>query len=76
VHGFPHSCISIGFALKSEVVVGVVFNPMLDTLYTAVKGCGSFKNGKRLHVSETTELKVFRFALRRCVCVASALRGR
>jgi fructose-1,6-bisphosphatase/inositol monophosphatase family enzyme len=35
VHGFPFVCISIGLVVKKEVVVGVVFNPILDEMFTA-----------------------------------------
>ncbi|CAM9163568.1 unnamed protein product, partial [Ectocarpus fasciculatus] len=39
------------------VVVGVVFNPFTQELYQAVKGGGSFLNGKRLEASETTVME-------------------
>ncbi|KAI1813723.1 inositol monophosphatase [Poronia punctata] len=42
VHGFPHACISLGFAVDRVPAVGVVYNPWLDTLYTAIRGQGAF----------------------------------
>ncbi|CAN0443827.1 unnamed protein product [Ectocarpus sp. 12 AP-2014] len=57
VHGFPVTCVSIGLAKGDEVVVGVVFNPFTQELYQAIKGGGSFLNGKRLEVSETTVME-------------------
>lgn len=36
-----------------QVVLGVVFNPVLDELYVGVKGQGSTLNGRRIQVSET-----------------------
>ncbi|CAK7235209.1 hypothetical protein SBRCBS47491_009214 [Sporothrix bragantina] len=42
VHGFPHACISLGFAIGRKPVVGVVYNPFLDILYTGIKGKGSY----------------------------------
>lgn len=42
VHGFPHACISLGFAVARRPAVGVVYNPFLDILYTGIKGQGSF----------------------------------
>ncbi|EFX06032.1 inositol monophosphatase [Grosmannia clavigera kw1407] len=42
VHGFPHACISLGFAVGRQPAVGVVYNPFLDTLYSAVQGGGAF----------------------------------
>jgi inositol-phosphate phosphatase/L-galactose 1-phosphate phosphatase len=57
VHKFPFSCVSIGFLFKKRTVVGVVYNPMLEELFTAKRGHGAFKNGIRLQVSQTIELK-------------------
>lgn len=56
VHGFPFVCVSIGLAINRTVVVGVVYNPVLDELFTAVKGGGACLNGQRIHVSDTAEL--------------------
>eukprot|EP01126_Amoeba_proteus_P013262 TRINITY_DN1559_c0_g1_i10.p1 TRINITY_DN1559_c0_g1~~TRINITY_DN1559_c0_g1_i10.p1 ORF type:complete len:210 (+),score=30.81 TRINITY_DN1559_c0_g1_i10:130-759(+) len=57
VHRFPMSCISIAFAIGGQVVVGVVNNPMLGDLFTAIRGQGAFHNGRRLRVSQRDELK-------------------
>jgi myo-inositol-1(or 4)-monophosphatase len=47
VHSFPYVCISLGFAVKKLPTVGVIYNPFLDELYTAIKGHGAFvsRNG-------------------------------
>lgn len=42
VHGFPAVCVSIGLVVDKQPVIGVVYNPFLDELYTAVKGSGAF----------------------------------
>ncbi|PTD11212.1 Inositol monophosphatase 2 [Fusarium culmorum] len=42
VHSFPSACISLGLAIDRKPVVGVIYNPWLDTLYTAIKGHGAF----------------------------------
>ena len=42
VHGFPHVCISLGLIYKKSPVLGVVYNPFLDQMYTAAKGLGSY----------------------------------
>ncbi|KAL2836221.1 hypothetical protein BJY01DRAFT_60296 [Aspergillus pseudoustus] len=44
VHGFPHACVSLGFAINRVPTVGVVFNPFTKTLYSAVRGKGAFLN--------------------------------
>mmetsp|Transcript_9754 Transcript_9754/g.14713 ORF Transcript_9754/g.14713 Transcript_9754/m.14713 type:complete len:285 (+) Transcript_9754:56-910(+) len=51
VHRFPNSCISIALVIQKEPVVGVLYNPIADELFTGAKGEGSFLNGKRCAVS-------------------------
>lgn len=41
VHGFPYACVSIGLIDKRKPVLGVIYNPFLDSMYTGVKGQGS-----------------------------------
>ena len=52
IHGFPHTCVVIGLAIKKEMVIGIVYNPVLEQLFTARKGRGAFLNGKPIKVSE------------------------
>ncbi|KAK1226791.1 hypothetical protein PQX77_010228 [Marasmius sp. AFHP31] len=42
VHGFPWVCISLGLIYKRRPVLGVIFNPFLNYLYTGIKGQGSY----------------------------------
>lgn len=56
VHGFPHSCISLGLVINKESVAGIIYNPMLQQLFTAKKGQGAFLNGRQIHVSKIKEL--------------------
>ncbi|KAL4880515.1 hypothetical protein BJY04DRAFT_208120 [Aspergillus karnatakaensis] len=42
IHGFPHACVSIGFAVSRIPAVGVVLNPFTQTLYSAIRGKGAF----------------------------------
>ncbi|KAF5703891.1 myo-inositol-1(or 4)-monophosphatase [Fusarium globosum] len=42
VHSFPSACISLGLAIDRQPAIGVIYNPWLDTLYTAIKGRGAF----------------------------------
>jgi myo-inositol-1(or 4)-monophosphatase len=41
VHGFPFVCISIGLIYRKTPVLGVVYNPFLDELYSAAVGHGA-----------------------------------
>jgi fructose-1,6-bisphosphatase/inositol monophosphatase family enzyme len=56
VHKFPHSCISVGFALNKKILLGIVYNPIQEHLYTAISGKGAYCNGMRISVSKTDKL--------------------
>jgi myo-inositol-1(or 4)-monophosphatase len=55
-HGFPVYCVSIGLHYLDSVILGVVYNPNLGELFTAIKGDGARLNGKRIAVSRTRSL--------------------
>jgi inositol-phosphate phosphatase / L-galactose 1-phosphate phosphatase len=57
VHRFPFSCVSIGLVVDKIAVVGVVYNPILDELFHAVRGGGAFLNGQAIRVSDTSDLR-------------------
>ncbi|CAG2110271.1 unnamed protein product [Medioppia subpectinata] len=46
VHNNPHTCVSIALAVGGQPVVGVVYGPFLDKLYTARSGAGARCNGQ------------------------------
>lgn len=52
IHHFPCFAVSIGLEKSGEIILGVVYDPSLDELFTAEKGRGTFVNGKRLSVSK------------------------
>lgn len=56
-HHIPIFCVSIGFASNGRLTLGVVYDPMRDELFSAEKGKGAFLNGKRISVSNTSELE-------------------
>ena len=63
--GLPVFCVSIGVTYKGECVVGVVYAPYLDELYTAVKGEGAWF-GKAGEVSDGNyELCIMNYELKR-----------
>jgi len=43
--------VSIGLAYKGVPAAGVIYLPASDEMYTAEKGSGAFKNGRRISVS-------------------------
>ncbi|KRZ72188.1 Inositol monophosphatase ttx-7 [Trichinella papuae] len=44
VHKVPYVCISIALYMKKEPRIGIVYNPILEELFTARKGLGAFRN--------------------------------
>ncbi|CAA2980393.1 L-galactose-1-phosphate phosphatase [Olea europaea subsp. europaea] len=56
VHGFPFVCVSIGLTIRRIPTIGVVYNPIMDELFTAIHGEGAFLNGKPIKVSSQSEL--------------------
>lgn len=57
-HGFPWFGVSIALEVDGEIRVGVIYHPMMDELFTAVKGEGAYLNGKRQQVSKRGPLKM------------------
>lgn len=47
-HHFPYFGVSIGLAENGVPVVGVVYDPILDQLFTATRGGGAFLNGEKI----------------------------
>lgn len=57
LHGIPHWCISIALEERGKITAGLVFDPMQDELFYAVKGQGAWMRGnKRLRVSGRKDL--------------------
>ena len=52
VHGFHHSCISVAYAERGEVLLGAIYNPYMDELFTAIAGRGARLNGKTIRVTD------------------------
>ncbi|KAK4804334.1 hypothetical protein SAY86_004151 [Trapa natans] len=56
VHGFPFVCISIGLTIGRVPMVGVVYNPIMNELFTGIHRKGAFLNGNPIKVSSQSEL--------------------
>jgi myo-inositol-1(or 4)-monophosphatase len=56
ITGSPYFVVSIGLALRNEIILGVVYNPVSDELFYAEKGKGAFLNGERISVSGRKEI--------------------
>ncbi len=55
-HGFPAYCVSIGVECDGRMIIGVVYDPTRDELYTAHIGHGAHLNGVPISVSTTDHL--------------------
>lgn len=51
IHSYPMFCVSIALEYKREIIVAVVFDPLRDELFHAIKGVGAFLNNRPVHVS-------------------------
>jgi myo-inositol-1(or 4)-monophosphatase len=55
-HGYPCFSVSVALEYEEEVVVGVVYDPMRDELFSAQKGAGARLNGTAIRVSTVDTL--------------------
>jgi myo-inositol-1(or 4)-monophosphatase len=56
-HQIPFFSVSIGFAHKGRMQLGIVYDPMRDEMFSAERGKGATLNGQSIHASDTTELE-------------------
>jgi myo-inositol-1(or 4)-monophosphatase len=54
--GTPHWCVSIACVLGRAVEVGVIYDPMVDELFSARRGAGAWLNGTAMKAAPTTAL--------------------
>jgi myo-inositol-1(or 4)-monophosphatase len=63
IAGIPVWCVSLGLVIGGKSVLGVIYNPVTEELYTAQAGQGAFLNGKRIRVSGAAKLDEARMGL-------------
>jgi myo-inositol-1(or 4)-monophosphatase len=56
LHAVPHFAISIALQKGTEVIAGVIYDPIKDELFYAEKGGGAFLNERRLRVSARQQM--------------------
>lgn len=56
VHGYPVCCVSIALEHKGQVVIGAVYDPFREELFSAVTNQGATLNGQAIRVSQTPDL--------------------
>jgi myo-inositol-1(or 4)-monophosphatase len=52
VHGVPHYCVSLALERNGVLLVGTVFDPMLNECFTAAAGQGAHLNGNPIRTSD------------------------
>ncbi len=57
IHSYPMFSVSIALEYERAIVIGVVFDPLRDELFHAVRGKGAFLNNRQISVSETSLLE-------------------
>jgi myo-inositol-1(or 4)-monophosphatase len=55
-HGFPFFCVSIALEMDGVVTLGVIYDPVRDELFAAEREGGAYCNGRKLQVSEVSDL--------------------
>src|SRR6266436_9553940 len=55
-YGIPHFCVSIALRLRSEIMVGVIYDPIREEMWTGQKGERPRLNGRHFHVSDRADL--------------------
>lgn len=56
IHGYPMYTISIALKYKDEMVIGLVYAPVIKFKFTAIKDQGAYLNGNKISVSSTKAL--------------------
>jgi myo-inositol-1(or 4)-monophosphatase len=52
----PHFCVSIALRFKGKIIVGVIYDPMRQEMWSAQKGQNPRLNGEKFRVSERADL--------------------
>ena len=56
MNGIPQFAISVGYEENNEIKCGVIFNPILNEMFYAEKGNGSYLNNSRIRVSSKRKI--------------------
>jgi len=56
-HHIPMFCVSIAYAVNGVVMLGTVYDPLRDEMFSGERGKGAFLNGKTIRASTATELE-------------------
>ncbi|WP_367673801.1 inositol monophosphatase family protein [Buchnera aphidicola] len=54
---FPHFCLSISIVIKNRTAISVIYDPLKNELFTAIKGQGAQLNGYRMRCTNVHSLE-------------------
>jgi myo-inositol-1(or 4)-monophosphatase len=55
-HGYPVFAVSLGLLQDGEPLIAAIYNPVSRELFTAIRGCGAFRNGIAIRVSRVDKV--------------------
>lgn len=55
-HGYPVFCVSIALENEGVIVLGVIYDPMREDMFVAVRGEGAYLNKKKINVSSVKDI--------------------
>ena len=55
-YGIPHFCVSIALRLRNEIMIGVIYDPIREEMWSGQKGEVPKLNGHPVHVSDRADL--------------------
>ena len=56
VHSLPDWCVSIAYTHKGVTEIGIIYAPVYNQMYTAVRGQGANLNGKSIQVADRSPI--------------------
>lgn len=56
LHGIPHFAVSIALKQRGRLLLGVIYDPMKDEMFSAARGDGAMLNNRKIRVTDKTSL--------------------
>lgn len=56
-HRYMHFAVSISLLHREDIILGVIYNPSTDEMFSAVKGGGAYLNKQKMYVSAVSVLE-------------------
>ncbi|HHM05940.1 MAG TPA: inositol monophosphatase [Gammaproteobacteria bacterium] len=57
LHGFPQFAVSIALKYRGNIEVGVIYDPLRQELFTALRGSSAQRDGRRIRVTKARTLE-------------------